>query len=211
MTRPTDLLTGRLRRLQDSARSTHAAVTRPKPPVRVELGRSVRAWWLRLLVIALGVAAVVVLHPAVLAVVIIAMALALVAVRPGTTTGALFCAVLGFFWLVDPSPALSVQEFTLLALGPAVWTLGGALAGLPLRTRVELVALRPTAVRWLLMQLISQPLLAGAELLRTRRPGTEEIGPAMITLGCAVLLAVAAWLILPRLTTGDRPPRNLGR
>lgn len=196
-------LTGRWRRLQDSARSTRAAVSRPKPPVAVDLGRAVPAWWLQLVIAALGVGVILLLRPGVVAVVIIALTLAWVTVRPGAAAGAIFCAVLGVSWLVDPSPALSVPEFALLALGPAVWTVAGVLTGLPFRTRVELVALRPSALRWLVVQLISQPLLVGAELLRTGRPDQPAPLPAVIAFACAAGIALAAWLILPRLNTPD--------
>ncbi len=196
-------LTGRWRQLQDSARSTRAAVARPKPPVTVELGRTVRAWWLQLVIAALGVTVILVLHPGVVAVVVICLVLAWITVRPGAAGGAIFCAALGVVWLVDPSPALSAQEFGLLALGPAVWTLAGVLTALGWRTRIELAALRPTALRWLVVQLISQPLLAGAELLRADRPAQPTVPAAVIAFGCAAGIAVAAWLILPRLSHPD--------
>src|SRR3954471_6694893 len=132
MSRIVDSAKGRIRRMQDSARTTRAAVTRPKPPVRIDMARSVRAWWLQLLIVALGVAAIIAMHPGVVGVVLISIALAPVAIRPGTTGGAIFCAVLGVFWLIDPSPAFSARGFALLALGPALWTLAGTLTGLPL-------------------------------------------------------------------------------
>jgi hypothetical protein len=208
MSRVIDSFSGRVRRVQDSARTTRAAVTRPKPPVRIELGRSVRAWWLQLLIIALGIAAIIALHPGVVAIVLISIALAPAAIRPGTTSGAIFCAMLGVIWLIDPTPAFSVRSFALLAIGPAVWTVAGTLTGLPLRTRIELIALRPALLRWVVLQVISQPLLVGAELLAGHRPGYQALGPALIAFGAAVLVAVAAWLLLPRITAGDQPPRR---
>lgn len=201
MTGPGSMITGRLRRLQDSGRRTRAAVTKPKPPVRIATRRSVPNWSLRLLCLAFGVLAIIVLDPGVVAIVIISITLLLVAVRPSSLTGVIFCAALGLFWLFTPTPAYGAAQFALLALAPALWMLAGTLADLPLRTKIEIAALRRPLIRFVIIDLIAQLLLVGAQLLQHAPTGGPLAGA--FVLGCAVLLAIAAWLVLPRLAPPD--------
>ncbi|QDP96232.1 hypothetical protein FOE78_10270 [Microlunatus elymi] len=203
--RTATMIGGRLRRLQDSGRRTRAAVTRPKPPVAIVTGRSVPAWSLRLLCLAFGVLAIIIIDPGVVAVVIMSLTLLLVAIRPSAVTGAIFCAALGLFWMFAPSPAHAPAQFALLALGPALWVLAGTLADLPLRTKIEFAALRRPLIRFVIIDLIAQLLLLGAQLLREHTTTGGSLLAAAVVLGCAVLLAVAAWLILPRIAAPDDP------
>jgi hypothetical protein len=199
MTGPIGMVTGRLRRVQDSVRQTRAAVTRPKPPVEVDLGRSVPAWLLRLLILVVSAGAIVILKPPVVSIVIIGLLAVLAAVRPLAATGAVLCAAYGFFWMIDPTPEFGAQQFALMALAPALWMLAGTIADIPLRTRVELAVFRHPLLRFVIIDLVSQLMLVGAQLLHRAAPGTGGPAIAAIVLACAVLLAVAAWLILPRL------------
>jgi len=86
-----------------------------------------------------------------------------------------------------------------MALAPALWMLAGTIADIPLRTRVELAVFRHPLLRFVIIDLVSQLMLVGAQLLHRAAPGTGGPAIAAIVLACAVLLAVAAWLILPRL------------
>ena len=201
MTGPVSMITGRLHRLQDSGRRTRAAVTKPKPPVRIETRRSVPSWALRLLCLAFGVLAIILLDPGVVAIVIISLTLLMVAIRPSSLTGVIFGAAIGFFWMFVPSPVNGPAQVAILALAPAVWMLAGVLADLPLRTKIEISALRRPLLRFVIIDLIGQLLLVGAQLLQGAPTGGELAGA--IVLGCAIPLAIAAWLILPRLAAPD--------
>ncbi|SDT28274.1 hypothetical protein [Microlunatus soli] len=201
MSNPIRMVTSRVHRAQDSARQTRAAITRPKPPVEVQTGRRVSAWLLRLLGLLAGVAILIVLDPGVVAIVLLAAMLVVVAVLPTSATGAVFCAGVGFFWMITPTPALGATQFVLLALTHLTWVLAGTLAGLPLRTKIEWVALRLPLIRYVIIDLISQLLLVGAQLLRRGVGDATGSSTALgsVVLACAVVLAIAAWLTLPRL------------
>lgn len=174
-----------------------------KPPVELEIGRTVPAWLLRIVIIAAGVAAMIILDAGPVAMVIIGTTLAVVAVRPLAATGAVCAGAVGFFWMIVPTPAFHPGQFALIALVHLIFVLAGCAAGLPLRTRVELAALRSPLLRYLIIDVISQLLLLGAQLLRLARPGGDDPAVGAIVLGCAVVLAIAAWLILPRLSRSD--------
>jgi hypothetical protein len=198
MRNPLDLVTSRVRRVQDGVRQTRAAVTRPKPPVVIEIGPTVPAWSLRLVCVALGVLALIMLDPGIVATVIAGISLLVLVFLPNPGTGALFCGLLALFWMVMPSPPFSVDQFAVLALGPAVWTMAGVLTDLPLRTKIELRALRIPALRYLIIQLITQALLAGATVLQAATRQADRMLAGLIAFGFAALLAAAAWWILPR-------------
>lgn len=199
MTGPIGMVTGRIRRIQDSARQTRAAVTRPKPPVEVDLGRTVPAWLLRLLLLVISAGAVVVLDPSVVAIVIIGLLAVVAVARPMSATGAVLCAAYGFFWMIDPTPPLGWQQFAVMALAPALWMLAGVITDLPLRSRVELAVFSRPLLRFVIIDAVSQLLLVGAQLLHRAAPGTGGPAVAAVVLACAVGLAIAAWLILPHL------------
>jgi predicted lysophospholipase L1 biosynthesis ABC-type transport system permease subunit len=78
--------------------------------------------------------------------------------------------------------------------------LAGVITDLPLRTRVELAVLRVPALRYLVLQVIGQPVLVGAELLQAHRSAIAVSFAGAIVLAVVVLMAVVAWLLFPRLT-----------
>lgn len=199
MTSPLGMVSSRFRRVQDSGRQIRAAVTEAKPPVEVDTGRTVSAWPLRLLGVLAGVAIMIILNPGVVVIVLLAVVLLVVVVHPTAATGAIFGAGVGFFWMIMPTPAFGGAQFALLALTHLVWVLSGTLAGLPLRTKIEWVALRPPLIRFVIIDLISQLLVVGAQLLRLGVPGADSPVIGAVVLACAVVLAIIAWLTLPRL------------
>jgi hypothetical protein len=190
----------RFGRWQDSARRARAGINAPKPPVRVETGRAAPDWVFRIGCLVFGVGAIIALSPGVVLVVILSALLALVLFRPATSTGAVFCGVLGLFWTIDPTDPNSVAQVAVLALAPALWMLAGVITDLPLRTRVELAVLRVPALRYLVLQVIGQPVLVGAELLQAHRSAIAVSFAGAIVLAVVVLMAVVAWLLFPRLT-----------
>lgn len=201
MRNPADVVASRLNRMQDSARLTRSAVTRTKPTVAVELGRTLPCWVLRAVGTLLGVVAILLLSPGIVAEVIMAITLVLFFFRSSATTGAVFCAALGLFWMLEPTAPFAAPTFALLAIGPLVWSIGGVCAGLPLRTKIEWRALKPTAIRYLIIQLITQLLLAGAQLLQLHGPPLAGPLAGLLAFAFAIAIAVAAWLILPNLTS----------
>lgn len=209
MRNPIDSVTGRARRISDGVRQTRAAVTRPRPPVQIDIGRAAPVWVLRLVAVALGVLAVIMLDPGVVGMVVCGICLLVLAVLPNPATGALFCGVLAVFWMIMPSEPFSIDQYALLALGPAVWTLAGTLSELPLRTRFELRALRTPGRRYLVVQVITQALLAAATALQSVGDRLDPVLLGVIAFACTALLAAAAWLILPRLA--PRPPEQRNR
>jgi hypothetical protein len=207
MRNPLDLATGRVRRIQDGVRQTRATVTRPKPPVMIDIGPTVPAWVLRLVCVAFGVLALIMLDPGIVATVIAGISLLVLLFLPNPGTGALFCGLLALFWMVTPSPPFSVDQFAILALGPAVWTMAGVLTDLPLRTKIEWRSLRIPTVRYLIIQLIGQGLLTGATVLQTATRQAEPMLTGLTAFGFAALLAAAAWWILPRFSR-DQPSKE---
>jgi hypothetical protein len=150
--------------------------------------------------LAFGVGTIIALSPGVVLIVILSALLALVLLRPSTSTGAVFCGVLGLFWMINPTDPYSVAQVAVLALAPALWLLAGVLADLPLRTRVELAVLRTPALRYLVLQVIGQPVLIGAELLQSHRAGIGASFAGAIVLAIVVIMAMVAWLLFPRFT-----------
>lgn len=199
MTGPVGMVTGRIRRVQDSARQTRAAVTRPKPPVEVDTGRTLPAWMLRAGCLVAGVATMIILNPGVVPAVLLSAILLVVVLHPTAATGAVFAGGLGFFWMIMPTPDFGAGQFALLALTHLTWALSGTISALPLRTKIEWAALRPPLARFVIIDVISQLLLIGAQLLRLAAPGTGGPVAGALVLACAVVLAIAAWLIMPRL------------
>jgi hypothetical protein len=204
MRAPIDVFSNRMHRVQDTARTTRAAVTQPRPPVLLEVGRTLPAWTLRAALLVLGAAAILLLWPGIVAVVILAALLILVVVVPGTSTGAVFCGVLGLFWMFSPSPAFSVDQIAVLAIGPLVWTIAGVITGLGLRTKVEWRVLRTPALRFLGIQVLCQVLLVGAQLLQSQGPALSAQLAGLIAFACTIAIAVGAWLILPTITGRPR-------
>lgn len=198
--RITASLGSRVGRWQDSARRARAGINAPKPPVRVELGRSAPDWTFRLGCLVLGVLTIITLAPGVVTIVILSLLLVLVLFRPSTGTAALFCGVLGLFWMLEPSPPNSPAQVAILALAPALWMLAGVIADLPLRTRIEIAVLKVPAIRYLVLQVIGQPVLFGAVLLQAHRSSLNPALAAALVLAIMVIMAVVAWLLFPRFT-----------
>ncbi|QGN31846.1 hypothetical protein [Microlunatus sp. Gsoil 973] len=190
----------RFGRWQDSARRARAGINAPKPPVRVETGRAAPDWVFRIGCLAFGVGTIIALAPGVVLIVILSALLAVVLLRPSTGTGSIFCCVLGLFQTINPTSPNSAAQVAILALAPALWMLAGVIADLPLRTRVELAVLRTPAVRYLVLQLIGQPVLVGAQLLQAHRTGISASFAGAFVLAIVVIMAVVAWLLFPRFT-----------
>lgn len=193
----------RLGRWQDSARRARAGINAPKPTVRVETGPVAPDWAYRIACLVFGVLTIIALAPAVVLIVILSGLLLVVLVRPSPATSGVFCGVLGLFWMIDPSRPNSLAQFAILALAPALWILSGTIADVPLRARIELAVLRAPALRYLVLQVVGQPVLIAAELLQTHRAGIDTSFAAAIVLAIVVIMAIAAWLLFPRLTRED--------
>lgn len=170
----------------------------PLPTVRVTTRTAVPAWAVRLLLVALGVTALVALQPGHLAVVVLTVVLGVLAGRPTGGTGAAWCLGCGVGWLIYPSTALGPVTFVLLAVVPAAYALASTVGRVPLLARIELAALRPALRRYLGTQLISQPLVAGAVVLRNR-----QLDLLPVAVAAAAMAAVLTWVVLPRLSGPD--------
>lgn len=193
-------LDSRISRWQDSAKRARAGINAAKPPVRIETERSAPDWVFRAACLVFGVLAIIALHSGIVLIVIMSAMLALVLFRPSAGTAAVFCATVGLSWLIEPSAPNGVAQILVLALVPAVWVLAGVITDLPLRTRIELAVLRVPAVRYVIVQLVVQPALIGAQLLQAHRAGVGATFAGAIVLVIAVIIAAAAWLLLPRVT-----------
>jgi len=189
----------RVGRWQDSARQARAGINAPKPPVRVETGRAAPGWAYRIGCLVFGVLAIIAFAPGVVLIVILSALLALVLIRPAAGTAGLFCGVLGLFWMIEPSPPNSLAQVGVLALAPALWVLAGVIADLPLRARIEIAVLRAPAIRYLVVQVVAQAALVGAQLLHSHQQGIGAGFAGLLVLVIAVIMAVAAWLLFPRL------------
>jgi hypothetical protein len=188
----------RVGRWQDSARRARAGINAPKPSVRVDTRRAAPAWLFRIGCLALGALVIIALAPGIPLIVILSGLTVLVAIRPSAATGAVFCSVLGLFWMIDPSPPNSLRQVAILALAPALWTLAGVIADLPLRTRVEIAVFRVPGIRFLALQVIAQSVLIGAQLLHNRSAGANPMIIGALVLALVLIMAVGAWLLFPR-------------
>jgi hypothetical protein len=197
---PLQRLAGQCQRRQGSRRRVTAAFERPRPSVHLELGPRIPCWVARLGIVAFGVAAVLLLRPAIFGVVVLAAVLVVVTIQTNAVTGAAFSGLLLVFWLLSP-PAGWPAAGGLVAVGTAVWMTAGVLSGLGPRTQIELAALLPLLRRFVVVQIITQLLLAGALLLGS----LQLTGPvvAVAALCCAAAIAVTGWLALPRLSGRD--------
>lgn len=197
MTRLSGQLNARWRRLQESRLQLSAALRDRRPAVHVDLAPWIPCWVARLCAVGLGVAAIVALQPATFPAVVLAAALVLVAVRTSTVTATTFCGLLGVFWLLGAETSWPTDA-GLIAIAIAGWMLSGTLSGLGPATRIELGVFQRPFGRYLVIQVVTQPLLAGAVLLRSLEPGGALI--AVVTLCCAAAVAAAGWWVLPRLS-----------
>lgn len=190
----------RVGRWQDSARQARAGINAAKPPVRVETGRTAPDWAYRIGCLVFGVLTIIALSPSVVLIVILSGLLLVTLIRPSAATAGVFCGVLGLFWMIEPSRPNSLPQFAILALAPALWMLSGTIADVPPRAKIELAVLRRPALRYLVLQLVGQPVLILTELLKTHRAGIETSFAAAIVLVIVVIMAITAWLIFPRFT-----------
>ncbi|WP_029145092.1 hypothetical protein [Microbacterium luticocti] len=137
--------------------------------------------------------------PAPYAIAVVALT-ALGALLPTTlaTWGAVLVVGLGQLlhpgWLATPAP------FVALALAHALHVLGGFGLALPGRGRLQLRALIAPARRWLVVQLVAQPVLAAALLVQ--HAPVRALLPAwavvIVTALCAVVIVVLLRLLAAR-------------
>lgn len=142
----------------------------------------------RLLLLALVAAGAVILIPYALwqGIAVTAAAVALVVPRTLAAWLAAACLPLGLA-LDEPSPARTALAILLVH---AVHVLGALSLTIPLTSRVALRALRPSAIRFAVVQIIAQPLALGAWLL-SARIGTSfswlaPVAAAILFLGVVV-------------------------
>lgn len=199
MSRIIDRLFGRAGRMRDSARRVQGLASRPTPPVRIDTGRVLPGWMLRLVLVGLAVVAMIMLSPPIFGWVILIGSTVILAARPNTGTGAVFVGVLGLFWMLFPTPPLAVDGFVLLALAVAVWTVAGTLSGTTVRSRVEVAIWKFPVLRWLILTAVGVIFLLVGQLLSTAGAGNPMLLGG-IALAAAVVLAIAVWVILPRLS-----------
>ena len=111
------------------------------------------------------------------------------------------CLVFGVL-LTDPAP-----ERTALAvlLVHAIHVLGSLALAIPLSSRVALAVLVPSATRFLVVQLIAQPLVLGVWLLA---PADVDHGPAWLAPAAAVALLLGVVLALRAARNADDAPRT---
>lgn len=165
------------------------------PKVKLAAGRSTPAWTVRLALAGFGVLTILALGPGPAPTVLLSGFLLAVVIRPGTWSGCFYLLALAVIWLALATPALSVATVTLLGFGPATPALATVVDRLPLRARIEWRAFAPSLLRFLLIEVISQPLVLVAGALESAR-----LSVLPVAIGGAVVLAVAAWLLLPRLS-----------
>jgi hypothetical protein len=101
--------------------------------------------------------------------------------------------VIALAQLLHPAAAAAdLRPYAVLALVHALHVLGGLCLVLPRRGRVQVRALAHPARRWLIVQLIAQPVLAAALFaqqapLRTILPATAVV---VVTAACAVAVVL---------------------
>ena len=136
----------------------------------------------------------------------IALAASLLAVivpRTLAAWGGAACLVFGVL-LTEPAP-----ERTALAVLSvhAIHVLGSLALTIPLVSRVALAALVPSVTRFLIVQLIAQPLVLGVWLLA---PTDVDRGVAWLAPLAAVVLLMGVLLALRAARKSDETPRTAG-
>jgi hypothetical protein len=179
--------------LRRSLRALRAELTSPLPVVRLQTRPAVPGWAVRILLLALGVTSLALLRPGGAALVVLVVVLGALTVRPTGSTAAAWCVAVGVAWLVFPLP-IGPTTCTLLAVVSGAVALATTVAGVPVLARVELAALRPGLVRYAVVQLVSQPVVGAALVVRAQR---LDLLP--LAVGAAIVAAVVAWVVLPRL------------
>ncbi len=168
----------------------------PQPRVRLAGRRSAPCWLVRLVLLGFGLVPIVVLGAPTPLIVITSLFLLGLAFRPGTFTGCLYCLPLALAWLttVDGS-VLSIRTVVVLGFGTAVPALATIVDGLPATVRIELAVFARPFVRFLIIQLITQPAVFLTGALQSSR-----LGLLPVAIGGTLVIAVATWLLLPRLS-----------
>ncbi|MBA8794735.1 hypothetical protein FHX74_002354 [Friedmanniella endophytica] len=185
-------------------RASLEALFSPLPRVRTSPSRWVPGWAPRLLLVALGIAVMVLLGVGPPSGVLLGCFVLALLLVPSTRTGAAFCVPVAFLWLVLPGDPLSWRSAGLLLLTAAVFELATAIEAVSPLSRVELWALWPSLRRFLVIQLISQPVVLALVALRNSPAHLSAAALPVAVVAAAAVAAGAAWL-LPRL---GRPPRR---
>lgn len=190
-------LTARWRRMQDAGRRFGATIGHPRPRVDLDLRRSVPGWLVRLVTLGIGVATLLVLHPPIFGLVVLLASLLVLAVYTAAITGLVYCGLVGLTLLLGSALAWPA-EAAVIALGTATWMLAGMMSGLGPRARIEVAAILPTLWRYLIIQAITQLLLAGTRALQSLQ--LDGPGAAVVAVCCGAGMAAVGWLVLPRLS-----------
>lgn len=190
-------LTARWQQMQDAGRRFSATIGHPRPRVDLDLRRSIPGWLVRLVTIGAGVATLVVLHPPIFGLVLLIVMLIVMAVYTAAVTGLVFCGLAGLTLLLGSVEGWPT-EAVVIALGTATWMLAGLVSGLGPRARIEVAAVAPTLWRYLIIQAITQLLLAGTRVLESLQLGGPVAAVAAVCCGAGI--AAAGWLVLPRLS-----------
>lgn len=170
-------------------------LSRPLPRVQLAHGASVPVLSVRLLLIIMGVVTIVALSPSAPPIVILSIFLLGVAIRPGVVTGCLYCVVLAVIWLALATPVISLPTVLLLGFGPAVPALAAVIDQVPVRARIECRAFAPSLFRFMIIMVISQPVVLLAGSLQSLK-----LGLLPVAVVGAVIVAIATWLLLHRLS-----------
>lgn len=164
------------------------------------VGGAVPGITIRLLIVAIVWGGVVVLIPVPLwqAVAVVAALVAVVLPRSLAAWAAAGCLVFGVI-LTDPAP-----ERTALAvlLVPAIHVLASLSLVVPLSSRLALAVLWPSLARFVVIQLLAQPVVLGVWLLA---PSQVDRGAAWLAPLAAVALLLGVLLALGAATRSDRP------
>lgn len=177
------------------ARRSIDELSSPLPLVKLASRRSVPAWSVRLLLMIFGVLTILALQPGSPPTVILSIFLLGVAFRPGVFSGCLYCVALAVIWLVLATPVISLPTVLLLGFGPAIPALATVIAQVPVRARIECRVFTPSLFRFMIIEVITQPVVLLAGSLQNLK-----LGLLPVAIAGAVIVAVATWLLLPRLS-----------
>lgn len=187
------------RRLLQTLRLDRSPTERPLPRVRLQPALAAPCWALRLAVIALGLGCTAVVSPLEVGWVIAGVISLALLVRPGGSAPAWFAVFLGVALALSPRAPLSARDFLLLAGIPAQVLLAAQLGWVPWRAKVELAVLAGPLRRYLVLQLVAQPVAVLAALL-----ATDNLAVAAVPLLAVLVLAVVAWATVRGLAPGRR-------
>jgi hypothetical protein len=175
----------------------------PRPPVAIEVGRTVGVLPLRLVVAAMFVAgatasasAPTAWLAAVLAVSVVTLSLA----RPSAVWPALLAGLLGVGLLLGTVGP--IRTAIVILAGHAIVALGGVVGMLPWSARVELRVLRRPLLRFVAIQAFAQSLAAAGLWV-----GSSGNTFGALAVGAAIIVAVAVWRLATRLQAASRSAR----